>query len=139
MQIDIRWPNQTDISYCMISKFFKVYVLQKAVSWIRDILIRIRIRGFIPLTYGSGSGSGFFVCGWQDDNNKYVFFSWFVVYNFLAVYLHHSSKIISQKEIEQIVEIKVFLLSLHVYGKKGSGSRSWSVQIMTDPDPGGPI
>ena len=33
------------------------------VSWIRDILVRIRIRRSLPLTYGSGfilgSGSGF--------------------------------------------------------------------------------
>jgi hypothetical protein len=33
------------------------------VSWIRDILVRIRIRRSVPLTYGSefilGSGSGF--------------------------------------------------------------------------------
>jgi hypothetical protein len=26
-------------------------------SWMRDILLRIRIRGFLPLTTGSGSGS----------------------------------------------------------------------------------
>jgi hypothetical protein len=29
------------------------------VLWIRDILVRIRIRGSLPLNYGYGSGCGF--------------------------------------------------------------------------------
>jgi hypothetical protein len=33
-----------------------------SVLWVRDILVRIRIRGSVPLTYGSESGSWLF-CG----------------------------------------------------------------------------
>ncbi len=42
------------------------------VLWIGDILVRIRIRKPVPLTYGSGSESGpcFFVSGWKDANKK---------------------------------------------------------------------
>jgi hypothetical protein len=36
----------------------KVYLA--LVLWIRGILVRIRIRGFMPLTIGSGSGSFYF-------------------------------------------------------------------------------
>jgi hypothetical protein len=31
-----------------------------AMLWIRDIVVRIRIRGSVPLTNGSGSGSCYF-------------------------------------------------------------------------------
>ncbi len=46
--------------------------LRSALLWIRDILVRIRIR---PLTKGSGSGSGscFFVLDLQDANKKLLF------------------------------------------------------------------
>jgi hypothetical protein len=42
---------------------------------IRDILVRIRIPGFVYLTYGSGSCS--FVADFQDAKKK--FFSYFVM------------------------------------------------------------
>ncbi len=46
--------------------------MYKLALWIRDILVRIRIRGSVQLTYGSGSF--FFVSGWQHANkNKFLF------------------------------------------------------------------
>jgi tryptophan-rich sensory protein len=43
---------------------FVLHVFQpsysRTVLWIRDILVRIRIRGCVPLTNGSGSGSCYF-------------------------------------------------------------------------------
>jgi hypothetical protein len=54
---------------------------------IHEILVRIRIRGSIPLTNGSGFGSCYFVSHLQDVNSK-VF-----CLLLLEVHLHHVSKI----------------------------------------------
>ena len=78
---------------------------------IHDILgwIRIRILGSMPLTNGSGFGSGsgswildpdpaIFVIDLQDASKKLIFKTIFSAYYFLKVHLHHISKIKSQKE-----------------------------------------
>jgi hypothetical protein len=51
--------------------------------WIRDILVWIRIRGSVPLTNGSGSGS---------------YYS--SAYYFMKVHLHHLSNIKSHKKTQ---------------------------------------
>ncbi len=60
-----------------------------AVLWIRDILIWIRVRGSLPLTYGSESGSGdpapdpaLFVSDLQDANLKIFFSNFFGLLRF---------------------------------------------------------
>ncbi len=67
---------------------------------IHDILVWIRIRGFMPLTNGSGFGSGscYFVIDLIAANKKLNFWSFSACY-FLKVQLHHLSKIKSQKEV----------------------------------------
>jgi hypothetical protein len=72
----------------------------KTVLLIRDILVRIRIRGSVPLTNGSGSGSAIFDL--QDANQKFFLFK---VFFFL---LHHFSKKKCQRS-HKTVGIKVFL------------------------------
>jgi hypothetical protein len=74
---------------------------------IQDIMVRIRIRGSIPLTneFGSrcGSGSCLIVSDLQDVNKKIIFFSlsFFAFYflYFLKVHLQNCSKIKSHKEV----------------------------------------
>jgi hypothetical protein len=55
------------------------------VLWIPDILVRIRIRGSVPLTYGSGS------CSFRQGPSS------FFAYYFLKEHLHHFLKIKSTK------------------------------------------
>ncbi len=111
--------------------------------WIRDILVRIRIRGSVTLTYGSGSC---FFRQWLTRCQQKIFFcsNFFLL---ITATCWRSSKIKSQEEVKKqffgiwnqshkIVEIMVFLTFLLVDGRYGS--RSGSVQIMTDPDSGGP-
>jgi hypothetical protein len=70
----------------------------QGVSRIRDILVRIRILGSVPLTNDPAPAS--------DLSLFLIFFA----YYFLKVHLHHSSQIKSHKEItKQYVEIKGFL------------------------------
>jgi hypothetical protein len=45
----------------------------------------------------------------QNANKKLIIFYNFLAYGFLMVYLHHFSKIKSQKKKHKIVGIKVFL------------------------------
>ncbi len=75
-----------------------------AVLRIHDILgwIRIRIRGSMPLTNGSGSGSCirillFSSLTFKMPAKKLIFSLIFSAYYFLKVHLHHFSKIKSQK------------------------------------------
>jgi hypothetical protein len=92
------------------------YPLQLSQSvWIRDKMVRIRIRGSVPLTYGSGSesksdswsGSCSFHQWFSRCQQKRSFFPKFLsYYHFLKVHLHQSSEIKSNKEVT--VEIKVF-------------------------------
>jgi hypothetical protein len=68
-------------------------LLPRPVLRIHDILVSIRIRGSMPLTYGSGFGSYF-----QDANKKQICLKRFSAYYFLKVHLHHFSKIKSEKK-----------------------------------------
>jgi hypothetical protein len=80
-----------------------------ALLWFLDILVRIRIRGSVPLTYGSGS---FFV-------------------NYCSkVHIHQFSPwIIKFKRSHKIVKIKVFLTvvtcfaDVRIRARSGAGSR----------------
>jgi hypothetical protein len=55
---------------------------ESAVLRIYDILVRIRIRGSMPLTngYGSGSGSCYFSHWPQDANKKLIFSQFFCLF-----------------------------------------------------------
>jgi hypothetical protein len=83
-------------------------LLQASVSSpvlrIHDILvwIRIRIRGSMPLTNGSGSGSFFFHHWPSRCQQKTNFFKKFFSTVLLKVLLHHFSKIKSQKEVTKL-------------------------------------
>jgi len=55
-------------TYGSLFKILLNFELTPAVLWIRDILVRIQIRGSIPLVYWSVSGDCFF--RWQDANKK---------------------------------------------------------------------
>ncbi len=101
--------------------------------WIRDILIWIRIRWSVSLTYGPGSGSCSFRQWLARCQQKISFFQSFFAYNFLKVHLHQPSKIKNQK----IVEIKVSLLFFDCWLKdlgdpkiNGSGSTTLSVTVL---------
>ncbi len=77
---------------------------------IHDILVRIRTRGSLPLTYGSG----FCFFQWLTRcQQKPSFFPKFLSYCFLKVrYLHHAVfKDKKSKRSHKIAEIKVFLTS----------------------------
>jgi hypothetical protein len=54
----------------------------RPVLWIRDILVRVRIRGSVPLTYGYGSG---FFRQWLTRCQQKVSF---LAYYFFKVHLH---------------------------------------------------
>ncbi len=79
-----------------------------SVLRIHEILIRIR--GFIPLTDGSGSGSCYYR-QWPSrrKNKKFDFFLIFFSYYILKVHLHNFSKIKSHKEVTKQIGINVFL------------------------------
>ncbi len=113
--------------YAIYSKIFAIFVSAfVTVLRIHDILvwIRIRIRGSMPLTYGSGSRFGFGSCcfhhwpSWRQQNltKKKVFGRLLV-----KVHLHHFSKI-SQKEVKKNSINQGF--SYYFCGMiEGSGSR----------------
>jgi hypothetical protein len=67
------------------------------VLWIRDILvrIRIRIRGSVPLSLTNGTDPAIFVLDLQGANKKTIFSA----YYFLKVHLHIFSKIKGYKEV----------------------------------------
>ncbi len=75
--------NIPDPQHCM-----SVFRIHDILGWIR---IQIRIRGSMPLTNGSGFGSG--SCYFP-----VIFNTIFSAYYFLKVHLYHFSKIKSQKE-----------------------------------------
>jgi hypothetical protein len=70
------------------------------VLWIRDILVRIRIRGSVPLTYGPA----LFVIDLQNDPPKKIS-NFFCLLHFEGTLLHYSSKIKSHEESLKTVEI----------------------------------
>ncbi len=73
---------------------------------IRDILVRIRIRGSGPLTKGSGFGS----CYFRQRSSRFQLKNFFSYY-FLKLHSHHfSNKIKSHKEVSKQKESRVFLL-----------------------------
>ena len=92
------------------------------VSWIRDILVRIRIRRSVPLTYGSefilGSGLRIRIRIQIPDPGVRKAPDPDLLYCFLNVLL-------------------LFFCLLMEGSGSGYRSRSGSEQIMTDPDPGG--
>jgi hypothetical protein len=119
-----------------------------AVLRIHDILgwIRIRIRGSMPLTNGSGFGSGSWILdpdpgSWiriLDPNLLYssltfkmparfwFFNAIFSAYDFLKLHLHHFSKIQNQKESQNNRNQGFFLLFCMNIEGSGSGSRAGS-------------
>jgi hypothetical protein len=87
------WPNNSWKACCQHVFAHLSKKSLEAVLWIRDILIRIRIRGSVPLTYGSrfGSGSCFFRQWLTRCNKKSYFFQSFFAYYFMKVHLHYTS------------------------------------------------
>jgi hypothetical protein len=64
---------------------------------IRDILVRIRIRGSVHLTNGSGSRSDSGSCYFHHQPSRWQLFAYYQY--FLKLHLHHFSKIKSHKEV----------------------------------------
>ncbi len=93
----------------------------KPVLWIRDILVRIRIRASVPLTYGVRNRIllSSRVADKMPENKS--FFSSFFVEHFLKV---EKSNKKSQRSRKEIKVLNFFFLLM-----EGSGS----VQIITDP------
>jgi hypothetical protein len=74
---------------------------------IREILVRIRIRGSIPPTNGSGSC---YFRQWPSRHQQKKKISSFFAYYFMKVHSHHFSKIKSHKEVTSC-----FIQTLHNY------------------------
>jgi hypothetical protein len=105
---------------------------------IHDILgwIRIRIRGSMPLTNGSGSwildpDPSIFVIDLQDAGNKTKFLTIFSAYYFLKLHLHHFSKIKSEKESQNRRNqgFSYYFCMMIEGSGSGSGSRAGSGSI----------
>jgi hypothetical protein len=89
----------------------------EAVLWIPDILVRIRIRGSVPLTYGSGSSSFRERLSLNQQKNLF-FFKAFLLFTFRSTF----TSVFKAKNHKEVTKW---------YHKK---SRFFiSVQIMTDP------
>jgi hypothetical protein len=97
--------------------------------WIRDILVRIRIRVAASLTYGSGSGypDPAFLSVEVPTKNEFLCFYYFFESTFSSVFLDKKSK-----RSHKIEEIKVFLIFFTCRWKDLDPD---SYKIMTDPDP----
>ncbi len=91
-----------------------------AVLWIRDILVRIRIRGSVPLTY--------FVCGWKDANKKKFVHVFFLITFLRYIYIGFHWQF---KRSYKKVEMKVSLLFLLVGGRIRIRIRTkwWRIRI----------
>jgi hypothetical protein len=96
-----------------------------SVLWIRDLLIRMRIHGSLPLTYWSRSC--FFVSSWKDTNKKLIFLL-LTYWRFIYVSFQKF-----KKKSQNKVEIKVFLLFCLLMRETGSVQNNNG-----GPDPGGP-
>jgi hypothetical protein len=110
------------------------YLFEKAVFRIRDILRRIRIWITDP-----DLDPAFFVNFFKIPTKNEFFSAFFCL---LRYFLHESSKITSHKEVTKQLKSGVytafFCLSKEGTGSLvGSGAASDSVQIITEPDPGG--
>jgi hypothetical protein len=93
------------LTKCQVLFFFCIDDLRKynkhnSLLWIRDILVRIRIRGSVPLTFGSGSCFLSSVADKMPTKNFFEVFLLITVYLF-NVHLHLSSKTKSQKEAKK--------------------------------------
>ncbi len=82
------------------------FVYLSTSVWICDILVRIRIRGSLPLTHGSGSGACsfrlFFLSfkmAFKKKNFTPIFFWVYFAYYHLEVHLQQSLKIKSHEEV----------------------------------------
>jgi hypothetical protein len=103
MKIDIEWPFADEDTTTSCNEIADVEQStpshgeegSQAVLWIHVILVQIRIRGSLPLTYGSGSC---FFRLWLTMTRRQQKISFFANY-FLKVHLHQSSKIKSQNKI----------------------------------------
>jgi hypothetical protein len=98
--------------------------LSFSVLWINEILVRIRIRGSIPLTNGSGS------CSFRQLPSRCsqkIFFLYFL-------YLHHFSKIKSHKEVTKHLT-NVFGPSGSISQRSRSGRPENIHMDPADPDP----
>ncbi len=87
------------------------------VFQIRDILVQMRMRilGSVPLT--------------TDPEQKYFFLKFFYAYSFLNVYLHHSLKTKSHKEVTKQEKSRFCFIFLLVDG------RTWIRETKyTDPE-----
>jgi hypothetical protein len=102
---------------------------------IHDILgwIRIRIRGFMPLTNGSGSGLGsgirillFSSLTFKIQQKTNLFNKIFSSYYFLQLHLHYFSKIKSQKESQNSRNRGFCYYFCMMIEGSGSGSRAGS-------------
>jgi hypothetical protein len=98
-----RWAmtRVAKIKYLSLPFTFELFLHQKAVFRIHDILVWIRIRGSMPRTNGSGCGSGscYFRHGPSRRQFKTNFFKSFTASYFLKVLLHNFSKIKSPKGV----------------------------------------
>jgi hypothetical protein len=104
-----------------------------AVLRIHDILgwIRIRIRGSMPLTNGSGSGSWIRILLFSSLTFKMpaktnFFNTIFSPYDFLKLHLHHFSKIKIQKELQNRMNQGFSYYFCMMIEGSGSGSRAGS-------------
>ncbi len=95
------------------NRFMPIFLIP--VLWIHDILVWIRIRGSVPLTYGSKADQDPVFSSLTDKKPTKNNFSLFISFLFLKVQLLQSSKII------------LFCLLMEGFG-------SGSVQIITDQD-----
>ncbi len=99
-------PSMSSIAHSSHMDIFQVtFLLLHSVLRIHDILGWIRIRGSIPLTNGSGFGSGSWIrillfssLTFKMPAKNEFFDTIFSAYYFLKVHLHHFSKIKSEKE-----------------------------------------
>jgi hypothetical protein len=81
--------------YLQIKKHYINNAAMLSVLWICDILVRIRIIGSIPLTFGSGSC---FFHQWLARCQLKIIYSKFFAYIFLKVHSHRSSTTKNQKK-----------------------------------------
>ncbi len=111
--------NHTRVFICLTILCFRV-----VDPW---LLVRIRIRGFVPLTYGSGSCS---FCQWLTRYQQEISF-FFKVFLLITVLFEGTSTSVfidkKSKRSHKIVEIKAFLTffacwSASVQNNDGSGS-----------------
>ncbi len=108
--------------------------------WIRDVFLQTRIRGSVPLTYGSGSCFGL---QWPKRCKKIIFLLITFWRYLVPVHLHQFSQIKRQKAKDGANLGFSYSFSLLM---EGSGvfltffACWWKdpYQMMTDTDPGGP-